>query len=128
MTTSGADKVLGNILRGEVRIELGGKNRLIKFNFNSLAAYSQRSGQTLQQMQRMSTQTLTLQQLRDLIFCALVEGCLIEKVPVDFDERTLGDWLQEYGLEKLGNVFDAYEGATAAPSEKKETSEAPTKN
>lgn len=114
MTKAGAAG-LGNKLRGEIRIPLGGKMRLLKFSLNALASYSQRYNISIEDMQRMSAKRMTLQQLRDVLFFALAEGYRIEGKEVDFTELEVGDWLQDAGGDKLKEIFKAYEGATALP-------------
>ena len=114
MTKPGAGiGIIGNALRGEVRMPLGGKTRLLKFNLNSMASFSQRYGIAIEEMQKMSTRRMTLQQLRDIIYFALAEGCRGQDVEVDFTELDVGDWLQEVSEDKLKAIFKTYDGATS---------------
>jgi len=91
-----------NILRGEIEVSIGGKPRLVKFGTNQLAIFTQMHGQDL------SEADFGMHNLRDLVYSALVAGAKNQKQPVDFDEWTVGEWLDELPDEDLQKIVDSF--------------------
>lgn len=91
-----------NILRGEVEVSIGGKPRLLKFGTNQLAIFTQMHKVDL------SEADFGMHHLRDLIYSALVAGAKKQKQDVDFDEWTVGEWIDDLPDEDLQKIVDSF--------------------
>lgn len=105
-----------NILRGEVEVEIGGKTRLVKFGLNSLALYTERQGVDLSDVQGFG-----LSQMRDMIWAGLVAGAKKRGEPADFDEWTVGDWIEEMDQAEYERIVSALNNSMPEESKKKDS-------
>lgn len=89
-----------NVFRGEVEVSIGGKPRLVKFGINQLAIFTQKHNIQL------SDVSFGMEQIRDLIWSALVAGAKKQGQEVDFDEWTVGEWIDDMDETEFNKIID----------------------
>jgi len=92
------------MLRGQTTIEIGGKERLLKFGINASAVASEAAGKDLHELGASTAS------FRYMIYGALVAGAHKSKQVVDFDVYDVGDWLEdldEDAYAKINEVITA---------------------
>lgn len=102
-----------NLFRGEVEVSIGGKPRLVKFGTNQLAIFTQRHNIALADV------SFGMEQLRDLIWSGLVAGAKKNKEEVDFDEWTVGEWMDEMEEAEFNKILDAFNNSMPTPGDSK---------
>lgn len=78
------------------QIEIGGKRRPIRFGWPALLEYEKRTGgNALADFQQMAEglQGASVTVMVNLVLCGLAAGYRSEKIPVDFDEYDVADWI-----------------------------------
>lgn len=98
-----------NIFRGEVEAEIGGKKRLIKFGTNQLAIYTAKHKINPDEVE------FGMDQFRDLLWSGLVAGAKKRGESVDFDEWTVGDWMDDMSMQQLESIMDAFNKSMPTP-------------
>lgn len=103
-----------NLFRAEVEVPIGGKVRLLKFGINQLAIFTEKNKISLGEVE------MSIAQIRDLFWSALVCGAKKKKETVDFDEWDVGEWIDEMEesdfnkvLEAMNNSMPKSQGKTA---------------
>lgn len=91
-----------NIFRGEVEVSIGGKPRLVKFGTNQLALFTQKHNLALADV------SFGMEQIRDLIWSGLVAGAKKQGQEVDFDEWTVGEWIDEMNESEFNKIIEAF--------------------
>lgn len=91
-----------NIFRGEVEVSIGGRLRLIKFGTNQLALFTQKHNLQLSEV------SFGMEQIRDLIWSGLVAGAKKRNEPVDFDEWTVGEWIDDLQQSEFNRIIEAF--------------------
>jgi hypothetical protein len=77
-------------------IEIGGKHRPINFGIGALVLYCGEKGIPVARMDSaINMELMTLQDLTDLIYCALLAGYRRARLQVDFDKNDLLDWMDD---------------------------------
>lgn len=76
-------------------IQLGGEPRPIKFGFNAISEFGELTSRTIDQINNLNTNTLTMKDLMTLCWCALKQGARREGKPFDYTLEDVGDWLDE---------------------------------
>jgi len=94
-------------MRGTTMINIGEKERPIKFGTNQTAEYCQVRGLTLAQYQAelSSVEAMGVDVVRDLLYSALFAGCKAQKIDVDFDRYDVGEWLDDMDQAELDKAF-----------------------
>jgi hypothetical protein len=107
-------------------IKIGGETRPIKMGYNTVARFGDMTKRTLDQIDRLGVETMTVTDMLVLCYCALKEGARYNKQEftatvddvgdwIDDDENALVEIMLEYGRSRGG-----FEPATAKqPGEKK---------
>tara|TARA_B100001057_G_C22216973_1_gene706773 strand:- start:188 stop:514 length:327 start_codon:yes stop_codon:yes gene_type:complete len=90
-----------NLFRAEVEIAIGGKKRLFKFGINQLALYTEKHKISLSEAE------MSVAQIRDLFWSALVCGAKKKKQEVDFDEWDVGEWIDDMDQADFETVIEA---------------------
>lgn len=91
-----------NLFRGEVEVSIGGRLRLVKFGTNQLALFTQKHSLQLSEV------SFGMEQIRDLIWSGLVAGAKKRNEPVDFDEWTVGEWIDELNQSEFNKIISAF--------------------
>lgn len=82
-------------------MNIGGKERPLKFGFNQSVFYCEQRGITITQMNKELTKISTdMGVFRDTIWSALKEGARQAKEPFEFDAFDVGDWLEKIEAEE----------------------------
>ena len=118
-----------NTLRGITEIKIGGKLRPIKFGTNSTALLCEIRGITLNDMglmlseDRINNNEITGGEIRDMIYAGLVSAARSKKIEIDFDNYTVGDWIDEIDPNELVKAFEVLgqsqpQGSNKTPKKK----------
>ena len=91
-------------------ITIGGKDRPFKFGWNAIAALGDLRSLDVQGtselLATLSNGTHTLSVMRDVLFCALASGASYSKLPTDFSNTDVGDWMDEMGTESMAKAMN----------------------
>src|SRR5687767_11876212 len=83
---------------GITYIELGGQKRPLKFGTNQTAFFcEQRKIDLKEYTVLMSTGMEDMAVVRDILYSGMWAGDKSEKLPVEFDNFEVGDWIDEAG-------------------------------
>jgi hypothetical protein len=88
-------------LAGTTYIEIGGKKRPLRFGINQCAKFSELRGIELGQVGQVMANLADFFTFRDVVYSGLWAGARFEKMDVDFDNETIGFWMEEIDLQKL---------------------------
>lgn len=103
---------------GITYIELGGQDRPLKFGTNQTAKFCDMRKIDLKEYGRLLGEGMEdMAVIRDLLYTGLWAGAKSEKTPVDFDEFTVGDWMDEDLEGIMVKLTEAMNGV-ANPNEK----------
>jgi hypothetical protein len=107
-------------IAGTHYIEIGGQKRPMRFGTNQTAKFCEVKKITLSEYSdMMKTGGLSdLGTTRDLLYSALWAGAKTEKLPTDFDEATVGDWMDEADMLQLMEQLSVAITGTANPNAK----------
>ena len=88
-------------------VNIGGKDRPIKFGTNQSARYCEIRSIDLPVMRDELSNLATSDgsSIRDLLYSALWAGCKSEKIDVDFDRYDLGDWIDDMDQKEMDKAF-----------------------
>ena len=107
-------------LAGTHYIEIGGAKRPLRFGTNQTAKFCEIRKIGLSEygelMGNGGLEDLT--NIRDLLFSALFAGAKAERLPVEFDEYQVGDWMDAADQTKLMQEFSAALIGPQSPNEK----------
>ena len=94
-------------MKGTTKINIGGKDRPLKFGTNQSAKYCEIRGLSLVEMQEELSDIANSDggSIRDLLYSALWAGCMTDKLEVDFNRYDLGDWVDEMSQDELNKCF-----------------------
>ncbi len=101
-------------VKGQKKVKIGGKLRPIKFGTNATHLFCQKRGIKLKEFnelfaaEKLANLEIDGSEIRDLIYSGLAAACLSLGEEVDFNEWTVGDWiddLDESGLAEILNTF-----------------------
>jgi hypothetical protein len=79
-------------------IEIGGKQRPVRFGFAGLLEYEKRTGRNaVLDFQTLSEglQSASVTMMVDLVLCGLLAGHRTERVSIEFDEYDVADWITD---------------------------------
>jgi len=106
-------------MRGTTEIEIGGKSRTVKFGTNQSAKYCEIRGLTLEESRSQFRNLFIFSkdgkeligsnetggEIRDLIFSGLWAGAITGSEKVDFNQYTVGEWIDEMDQSVLNQIF-----------------------
>lgn len=99
-----------NLVTGVHYLTIGGAKRPAKFGTNQTAIYCQTRkielGQYNLDWRKIINGEADGSQQRDLIFSALAAGCVSTKIPCDFDNFEVGDWIDGADAAEIKRFFD----------------------
>lgn len=77
-------------------LNIGGKQRPIRYGMAALLYYEQTTGRnSLQDFARLQEQQASITLMVDLLYCGLLNGHKHERMEVDFDQFTVAEWIGE---------------------------------
>lgn len=99
---------------GQAKVTIGGKSRPIKFGTNATHLFCNKRGIKLNEFndlfspQRLQAMEIDGSEIRDLIWAGLAAACYSLGEEVDFNEWTVGDWIDEMTEEDMATVLGVF--------------------
>jgi len=93
--------------RGYYTTKLGGKNRTMHFSMNFWANFTDALGISLEQIGDVFAGGVSLSNIRALIYAALLANDQENNVQPDYNEFTVGAWLEDLQAEELEKIIEA---------------------
>lgn len=96
-------------------LNIGGKDRPIKFGWSALKQFEKLTGKGLSALSDVSA--LSLDDIEKLIYAGLITGAKAEGVEVDFKIDDLETWLDAEGFDVFNRAMGIF-GEQSSPPEK----------
>lgn len=97
---------MANRKRGYYTLKLGGKNRTLHFSMNFWANFTESLGVSLDQIGDVFSKGLSLTAIRKLFYSALLANDQENNNEVDYNEFTVGSWLEDITPEQLNEAVE----------------------
>ncbi len=98
---------MANKKRGYYTLKLGGKNRTLHFSMNYWANLTDILGISLEQMSDIFSDGVSLTNIRAIIYSALLANDQEQNNDIDYNEFTVGMWLEDLQSEELTNIVNS---------------------
>lgn len=98
---------MANKKRGYYTLKLGNKNRTLHFSMNFWANLTDILGVSLEEMANIFSDGVSLKNIRAIIYSALLANDQEQGNEVDYNEFTVGVWLEDIDSEKLTDMISA---------------------
>lgn len=98
---------MANKKRGYYTLKLGGKNRTMHFSMNFWANFTDLMGISLEEIGTVFANGLSIKAIRTLIYAALLAQDQEQGTEPDYNEFTVGAWLEDFNAQELENVINA---------------------
>lgn len=98
---------MANKRRGYYSIKLGGKNRVMHFSMNFWANFTDLLGISLEEIATVFEKGVSIKMIRSLIYSALLANDQENNNEIDYNEFTVGMWLEDFDASELDNVVKA---------------------
>lgn len=98
---------MANKRRGYYSIKLGGKNRIMHFSMNFWANFTDLLGISLEEIATVFEKGVSIKMIRSLIYSALLANDQENNNDIDYNEFTVGMWLEDFDASELDNVVKA---------------------
>lgn len=98
---------MANKKRGYYTLKLGNKNRTLHFSMNFWANLTDILGVSLEEMANIFSDGVSLKNIRAIIYSALLANDQEQGNEVDYNEFTVGVWLEDVDGEKLTDMINA---------------------
>lgn len=93
--------------RGYYTTKLGGKNRTMHFSMNFWANFTDILGISLEQIGDVFAGGVSLSNIRTLIYAALLANDQENGVEPDYNQFTVGAWLEDLQADELEKIIEA---------------------
>ena len=93
--------------RGYYTTKLGGKNRTMHFSMNFWANFTDILGISLEQIGDVFAGGVSLSNIRTLIYAALLANDQENGVEPDYNQFTVGGWLEDLQADELEKIIEA---------------------
>lgn len=93
--------------RGYYTCKLGGKNRTMHFSMNFWSNFTDILGISLEQIGEVFSGGISLSNIRALIYSALLANDQEQGNEPDYNEYTVGAWLEDIDAEQLQDIIGA---------------------
>jgi hypothetical protein len=93
--------------RGYYTTKLGGKNRTMHFSMNFWANFTEILGISLEQIGDVFSGGVSLSNIRALIYAALLANDQETGVEPDYNQFTVGAWLEDLEADELEKIIEA---------------------
>jgi len=97
---------MANRKRGYYTLNLGGKNRTLHFSMNFWANFTESLGVSLDEIGDVFSKGLSLSAIRKLFYSALLANDQENNNEVDYNEFTVGNWLEDITPEQLNEAVE----------------------
>lgn len=98
---------MANKKRGYYTIKLGGKNRVMHFSMNFWANFTDLLGISLDEIASIFEKGVSIKMIRSLIYSALLANDQENNNVIDYNEFSVGMWLEDFDANKLDEVVKA---------------------
>ena len=98
---------MANKKRGYYTIKLGGKNRVMHFSMNFWANFTDLLGISLDEIASIFEKGVSIKMIRSLIYSALLANDQENNNVIDYNEFSVGMWLEDFDADKLDEVVKA---------------------
>lgn len=98
---------MANKKRGYYTIKLGGKNRVMHFSMNFWANFTDLLGISLEDLGKVFEQGVSIKAIRALIYSGLLANDQEQNNEIDYNEFTVGMWLEDFEADKLDEIVNA---------------------
>jgi uncharacterized protein YvpB len=98
---------MANKKRGYYTIKLGGKNRVMHFSMNFWANFTDLLGISLDEIASIFEKGVSIKMIRSLIYSALLANDQENNNEIDYNEFSVGMWLEDFDANKLDEVVKA---------------------
>ena len=100
-------------------VNIGGALRPVKYGTAATALVCEKLGMTIAgfdkvfDAHKLKSKEVSAHHFMVLIWACLVSGARSSHLPVDFDEYTVGDWIDDMDIEGMKQIFEviAYQGS-----------------
>jgi hypothetical protein len=93
--------------RGVLELEIGGKIRQLKFSMNFWAMFTDNLGIQLHELGEVFNKGFGLSDIIKIVYFGLKAADLPQGKEVDYNEFTVGDWMDEFKPEDLTKIVEA---------------------
>lgn len=98
---------MANKKRGYYTIKLGGKNRVMHFSMNFWANFTDLLNISLEDLGKVFENGVSIKAIRTLIYSGLLANDQEQNNEIDYNEFTVGLWLEDFDAEKLDEIVNA---------------------
>jgi hypothetical protein len=98
---------MANRKRGYYSIKLGGKSRTLHFSMNFWANFTEVLGIPLDKIGQIFEKGISIGQIRALVYSAILAYDQENGNQIDYNEFTVGAWLEDLGAEDLESIISA---------------------
>jgi hypothetical protein len=98
---------MANKKRGYYTIKLGGQNRVMHFSMNFWANFTELLDVSLDEIASIFEKGVSIKMIRSLIYSALLANDQENGKEIDYNEFTVGMWLEDFEAEKLDEIVKA---------------------
>lgn len=98
---------MANKRRGYYTIKLGGKNRTMHFSMNFWVNFTDQLNVPLDKIGDLFGSTLSMKTIRSLVYSAVLAHDQEEGNEIDYNEFTVGGWMDELDSDKLTEIVQA---------------------
>jgi hypothetical protein len=93
--------------RGVLELEIGGKTRQLKFSMNFWAMFTDNLGIQLHELGSVFEKGFGLSDIIKIVYFGLKAADLPQGKEIDYNEFTVGDWMDEFKPEHLTEIVEA---------------------
>ncbi len=98
---------MANKKRGYYTIKLGGKNRVMHFSMNFWANFTDLLDISLEDLGKVFDGGVSITAIRALIYSGLLANDQEQNNEIDYNEFTVGMWLEDFEADKLDEIVNA---------------------
>lgn len=98
---------MANKKRGYYTIKLGGKNRVMHFSMNFWANFTDLLNISLEDLGKVFENGVSIKAIRALIYSGLLANDQEQNNEIDYNEYTVGMWLEDFDADKLDEIVNA---------------------
>lgn len=98
---------MANKKRGYYTIKLGGKNRVMHFSMNFWSNFTEILEIPLDQIASVFEKGVSIKMIRTLIYSALLANDQEQANEIDYNEFTVGMWLEDFDPDELDSIVKA---------------------
>jgi len=99
--------IMANKKRGYYTIKLGGKNRVMHFSMNFWSNFTEILEIPLDQIASVFEKGVSIKMIRTLIYSALLANDQEQANEIDYNEFTVGMWLEDFDPDELDSIVKA---------------------